>query len=105
MLSRSIQRDRTEDLGRKRLRVLLESYCLRARQGVVCDNIKEIEGENPQKWDISPEPRKFPFESERCSMLSECRRQIVAVPAQSDLLCLLTSPLSIPLKESETGGK
>lgn len=42
-------RDGTEDLGRKRPSVLLESYCLRARQRVVNDHIKEIEGENPQK--------------------------------------------------------
>lgn len=55
----------------KEARVFLESYCLRARQRVVCDHIKEIKGENPQKWGISPEPRKFLFESERCSMLAE----------------------------------
>lgn len=69
MFPRGIQRDRRP--WQKEARVFLESYCLRARQRVVCDHIKEIKGENPQKWGISPEPRKFLFESERCSMLAE----------------------------------
>lgn len=98
-------RNGTEDLGRKRPIVLLESYCLRARQRVVSDHIKEIEGENPQKLGISPEPRKCPFER-RYSRLTEGWHHIVAVPAPSDLLCLLSSFHSTDtLRESETDEK
>ena len=59
-----------------------------------------------QKQGIFSEPREVPLR-ESYSKFAEYEHQVVAIPAQSDLLSLLSSLLSTLLLhwESETGGK
>ena len=83
------QRGGTEDLGRKRLSALPESQHLWWVEGCKWPRQGNCRWESPE-WGMSPEPRKVPWR-ERYSKLAEYRRQIVAMPAQSDLLSLLIS--------------